>query len=560
MAYLVLARKYRPQTFEEVIGQEHVTQTLSNAIAGNRVAHAILLAGPRGTGKTTIARILAKAMNCESGPLATPCNTCRSCEDITAGRGVDVFEIDGASNNSVDQVRELRDNIRYMPAHSRYKIYIIDEVHMLSLAAFNALLKTLEEPPAHVLFFFATTEYHKIPITILSRCQRHDLRRIDPERIVRHMESLCAQESVDLALDTLRAIARQSGGSMRDALSLLDQILVCSGSDVDDDYVMNLLGTMDRKILFDLSEAVFTNHLPRSLAVIDEAFKSGHDLKRFYAEVLNHFRHLMLIKVKAGSELLVDLSKGEVEELGRQADKVTVAFIDQVYNVLFNAEPAVRRSLQPRLAIEMVFFKIHQIKPALPIDLLIERMDQLLKDPNLRSSAGIVESQAGYGDVHSRYDGGSLKLEANPHAQEAGSVEADSVQVQGGDRSPHEDGGNDPWGQVLNAVSKAKPSVGAAMSRLTVGSVTDKTIFVKVRELDFSAKMIQKNLSWLETVCLEQTGRQMHVDFSVDTAETKKAEKFRQQSDSLKHQLLNHPLVADAVDIFNGKIDEIKIK
>ena len=179
MAYLVLARKYRPQTFEDVVGQEHVTRTLKNAISGDRVAHAILFSGPRGTGKTTIARILAKAVNCESGPTPTPCNACRSCRDITAGRGVDVFEIDGASNNSVDQVRELRDNSRYMPAHSRYKIYIIDEVHMLSIAAFNALLKTLEEPPAHVLFFFATTEVHKIPITILSRCQRHDLRRIE---------------------------------------------------------------------------------------------------------------------------------------------------------------------------------------------------------------------------------------------------------------------------------------------------------------------------------------------------------------------------------------------
>ncbi|WP_054701283.1 DNA polymerase III subunit gamma/tau [Desulfosarcina cetonica] len=225
MGYLVLARKYRPQTFDAVVGQQHVTQTLKNAIKAGRVAHAILFSGPRGTGKTTVARILAKAMNCETGPTETPCNHCRSCMDITAGRGVDVFEIDGASNNSVEQVRELRDNSRYMPAHSRFKIYIIDEVHMLSIAAFNALLKTLEEPPAHVMFLFATTEAHKIPITILSRCQRHDLKRIDLAAVVGHMESLCRQESVAISTNNLWRIARESGGSMRDALSLLDQIL-----------------------------------------------------------------------------------------------------------------------------------------------------------------------------------------------------------------------------------------------------------------------------------------------------------------------------------------------
>ena len=299
MAYLVLARKYRPQTFEDVVGQAHVTRTLKNAISGDRMAHAILFSGPRGTGKTTIARILAKAVNCESGPTPTPCNACRSCQDITAGRGVDVFEIDGASNNSVDQVRELRDNSRYMPAHSRYKIYIIDEVHMLSIAAFNALLKTLEEPPAHVLFFFATTEAHKIPITILSRCQRHDLRRIETAAISKHMEGLCRQEAVSVASDNLWAIARESGGSMRDALSLLDQVLACGDGQVNDDYVINLLGGMDRRLLFDLSEATFSRDIPRTLALIDAVYKNGQDLKRFYADLLMHFRLLMLVKMDA---------------------------------------------------------------------------------------------------------------------------------------------------------------------------------------------------------------------------------------------------------------------
>jgi DNA polymerase III subunit gamma/tau len=563
MSYLVLARKYRPQTFEQVVGQTHVTQTLINAIQGQRVAHAILFSGPRGTGKTTVARILAKAMNCEQGPTPTPCNICRSCLDITAGRGVDVFEIDGASNNSVDQVRELRDNSRYMPAHSRYKIYIIDEVHMLSIAAFNALLKTLEEPPAHVMFLFATTEAHKIPITILSRCQRHDLRRIALPAIVEQMEDLCRREAVTLAAGNLWAIARESGGSMRDALSLLDQILACSDGDLDDDYVRNLLGAMDRQVLFDLSAAVFARDISRILDLIDTVFKTGQDLKRFYADVLLHFRHLMLIKMGVHPEILADLAPHDLETLGEQVAGVSVAFLDQLFTLLFNGETSVRMASQPRLAIELVFFKIHQITPALPIDVLIERMDSLLRHPSLKASApGVVETQSGYGQAAAAPTPPSSPVDPPPAPTMAAIPAAgqESSGDGGGQGPVGGSGTHDAWRRVIDRIGDAKPSIAAALSRAQLISASSEKFVVALNDNEYTLNLVRKHLAIVEGVCREQAQREIEIQFDGDKKDATQATAVKQKANDLRQQLLNHPLVADAVDIFNGKIEDIKIK
>lgn len=559
MAYLVLARKYRPQTFDDVVGQAHVTQTLKNAISGNRVAHAILFAGPRGTGKTTIARILAKAMNCESGPSPVPCNACRSCQDITAGRAVDVFEIDGASNNSVDQVRELRDNSRYMPAHSRYKIYVIDEVHMLSIAAFNALLKTLEEPPAHVMFLFATTEPHKIPITILSRCQRHDLKRIDPAAIAEHLETLCRHEGASIAAGNRWTIAREAGGSMRDALSLLDQVMACSsGGEVDDDYVMNLLGGMDRQLLFDLSEAVFAGDIPRILTVIDTAFRNGQDLKRFYADLLMHFRHLMLVKLNAGPDVLSDLSADEIEIMTRQVEAVSSAFLDQVFSLLFAGEAGVRHASRPRLAVEMVFFKIHQVAPALPIDLLIQRLDSLLSDPSLQRSSSVVEMQSTYGNAANRPlpDAQAPSAPGRPVPSATESAPPEASNRSGADGSD----GDDAWRRIVASIATARPSVAGALSRSRLVSVSPEAFTVAVGDSDYSMKTVKKNLDLIEAVCREQAGRGIQIDFSGIDTDPQHGAEAKQKADTIKQQLLNHPLVADAVELFNGKIEEIIIR
>jgi DNA polymerase-3 subunit gamma/tau len=380
MSYLVLARKYRPQAFDQVIEQVHITRTLTNAIASGRVAHAILYSGPRGTGKTTVARILAKAMNCEQGPTPEPCNDCRSCNEITAGHAADVYEIDGASNNSVDQIRELRENIKYMPAHSPYKIYIIDEVHMLSMAAFNALLKTLEEPPSHVLFMFATTEPHKIPITILSRCQRYDFRRIGLDSITSHMASLCRQEGFEIADESLGLIAREAGGSMRDALSLLDQLMTCSRGVVTHEEVLDILGVIDRKIIFDLAGSVLNANIQAALDIVNDAYDRGHDMKKLYADLLEHFRNLLVVAMGNRIEKLVDLPSGEFEQLVSQAKPVSVGDLNHIFDMLFNAEAAIRLSPQPRLALEMTLIRLLRTKPALSIDVLIDKLDALRQE------------------------------------------------------------------------------------------------------------------------------------------------------------------------------------
>ena len=298
MSYQVLALKYRPNNFDEVIGQNQITTTLSNAITSDRMAHAILFTGPRGTGKTTIARVLAKAMNCVHGPLVKPCNECKICKEIKSGHCADVFEIDGASNNSVDQIRELRDNIIYMPSLAKYKIYIIDEVHMLSSAAFNALLKTLEEPPGYVMFFFATTEAHKIPATILSRCQKHDLGRIPLPLICGHLDNLCQKEGFSVQKQSLELIAQKADGSIRDALSLLDRIFSLTGtSEIKHEKVLDGLGILDYQIMHNICSAILEKNGANIIESIENINDSGVDLKKFYSDLIVFFRNLNIIKI-----------------------------------------------------------------------------------------------------------------------------------------------------------------------------------------------------------------------------------------------------------------------
>ncbi|HEY7515593.1 MAG TPA: DNA polymerase III subunit gamma/tau, partial [Vicinamibacteria bacterium] len=316
MSYQVLARKWRPQTFDEVVGQATVTRTLKNALASGRIGHAFLLSGARGVGKTTTARILAKALNCSKaeGPTPDPCGACSSCTEIAAGTSLDVQEIDGATHNGVEQVRELRESARYNPARDRFKVWIIDEVHMLSTGAFNALLKTLEEPPPRVKFIFATTEYHKIPDTILSRCQQYDFRMIPARELIAHLRRVSEADGVKVSEEALARIARAAEGSVRDALSLFDQVLSFSGAEVRDEDVTVLLGLIDRELLFAASEAVARSDSAGILDLVERLTEYGADYRNFARELLLHYREILLVKIAPDdSPLRTALSPDEAE-------------------------------------------------------------------------------------------------------------------------------------------------------------------------------------------------------------------------------------------------------
>lgn len=570
---------------------------MANAISSDRVAHAILFSGPRGTGKTTVARILAKAMNCKEGPTPTPCNECRSCKEITAGSASDVFEIDGASNNGVDQIRELRENVRYMPAHSPHKIYIIDEVHMLSIAAFNALLKTLEEPPAHVMFLFATTEPHKIPITILSRCQRHDLRRISIESVAEHMAFLCSQEGIEIARESLDLIAREADGSMRDALSLLDQVMSCTEGSITQAQALDILGIIDRKILFDISASIFQGDIPDILDIFDTIYDHGHNIKELYSDLIEHFRNLLVVKMGKKLDKLVDVPAHEIRLMADQVRDVSEIHLSQLLDILFKEESFIRLSSQPKLALEMAFIRMFQTKPVLPIDALIEKLDLLKKGmgehpanvhpPEPVAPTEIRRPATGYSkepptpvktrdresgpapqkpeserDTHDETD---PEIPLDRPAPLKPESEKDAVAGQREPEVPPEmpfnpsDSPDKIWEKLLSVVMEKYPLLGVTLKKGTLKSLTEQRLEIEISGNGFNVNRIGKNEALLKQICHDFFRKEMEVLIKVGEMQSNDREQRKNERERVRQEALAHDMTRAAVEIFGGRVVEVKI-
>jgi DNA polymerase-3 subunit gamma/tau len=373
MAFLVTARKYRPASFQEVVAQQHVIHTLLNAVRMERVAHAYLFSGPRGVGKTTTARIFAKALNCRNSVDGEPCNTCTTCVEIAEGRCIDIIEIDGASNNGVEEARNIREAVRYMPAREKYKMYIIDEVHMLTKPAFNALLKTLEEPPAHAIFILATTEAHRLPLTIISRCQQFEFRRIHVNDIVGQLGGICRIEGIDADDDALHAIARKADGSMRDAESIFDQVVAFAGDRLTFDTVREVLHLVDTELYFRVTDIILAHDGKAAFALVDEVIRNGHDLQEFLLGLEEHFRNL-LVALTTGETVIIEESEDVRNRYLEVSQKFTDGDLLRLLHLTTDAVQAVRFSAMPRVRLESAILAMTKLDSTVLLSELLERL------------------------------------------------------------------------------------------------------------------------------------------------------------------------------------------
>ena len=567
MAYLVLARKWRPQTFSDLIGQEHVSRTLRNAIESGRVAHAFLFTGARGVGKTSAARILAKALNCENGPAPEPCNACPACNEITAGTSVDVFEIDGASNTGVDDIRDLRDNVKYLPARCRFKIFIIDEVHMLSTSAFNALLKTLEEPPPHIKFIFATTEPHKLPITILSRCQRFDFKRIPPAVITGHLRDIINRENIDISDSGIAMIARKGDGSMRDALSVLDQVLAFCGDRVTDEEVVSLLGVVDRRLILETSRSVFARDCRGSLDIVKRVDSFGYNMRQFCQELIDHFRNMAIISAVGPTADLPDLSEAELVEIRDEAAGVGLNDMQRHLSILLKAEKEMSDSTFPRLVLEMALLKMATLVPAVPVNDILERLKELERTgpgEMAASSTPLWDNATrpgGSAPATRTGSGGSMNKKLppphlRPEKNETGTRPA------GGEEK-------DPWGGFVNFVKGKKPLIASILEHGRPITVSRGRLEIGFPEGSFQLNSMRDTSTMTEVRGLATTFFQTEPEVRIvpmtetpaDAPATlleKKSLDEAERSRIMEETAKGHPMVVAALEIFGGEIEEIK--
>lgn len=567
MSYVVLARKWRPMVFEDVVSQSHITTTLKNAIQQNRIASAYLFSGPRGVGKTTTARILAKAINCQNGPTPTPCNECSSCKEITESRSLDVFEIDGASNRGIDEIRNLRENLRYAPSKGKHKIYIIDEVHMLTTEAFNALLKTLEEPPAKVLFIFATTEAHKVPATILSRCQRYDFRRIPLVEIVEQLQHICQAEDIEIDEESLYLIGKKSDGSMRDSQSLLDQVVSFCGQNIRINDVAELLGVIDQELFFECSDCLANRDIKAGLKLVDAIFAQGHDLGEFLNGMVEHFRNLLVYRTTAEMALLEGL-----ESFSAKYETASRAFSDtdllRMIQLASEASYQIKRSPNPKMILEMLLVKMIKMEKSVELNDLITRISNLKKQvPNGDSEnkptppGRSVDSSdtAPIKQIHNKVREPAPEVKSQTEPKKSESSERTPVETS---HPESLETIKKKWAEIIDGVKSKKIHLGSFLNEGYPTGIDDGVLEISFgKENGFHISTLNKNRMVIQKTIFEQTG--MRIQIQCKKNESKEFTQILKQhqpeensepSDNKRGDTMQIPIVKKIIEVFDGEI------
>ena len=574
MSYQVLALKWRPKVFNEVVGQDIVTRTLRNAIEQDRAAHAFLFSGVRGVGKTTTARILAKALNCATGPTVNPCGDCPACLEIVSSTSLDVLEIDGASNNGVEQVREIIEASRYAPSRDRFKIYIIDEVHMLTTPAFNALLKTLEEPPPRVKFIFATTEYHKIPDTILSRCQQFEFRTVPSAIISDQLRKIAQHEGIEISDAAVAQIARAAEGSLRDALSALDQVLAAVGTKVEEKDVAELLGLIDHEVLADTARAIMDRQTGAILSIVDELVRGGRDLRSFARGLIQYFRDLLVVRTAPNSPELVELA-GDPQELAELSNRLSEDDLIRSIDLLTQVEGALRWAPEPRFHLEVALLKLAQLRELVSFQDLLARFEALASGSTPSPGRGGAPKRAAPSRPTSTTGTTGHKVQSKLHASpsvvpKAATPEAPKADIPptpvptspAGPPTPPKDAPHELVDRVMERIRSINPKLAALLSHnngvslddecLRIGFEGDQKFFQEQLESEELRQVLEKTAS----AC---AGRPLRVEVALlDRKKESPPEPSPPSDEALREKVLKEPLVRSFLETFQGEVEEIK--